>query len=379
MKIVEIPRPVQLMLVLMLVVGAVAVIEFQKPDRSGGGNATIELNDSVAITSDRVEYKEAQFRRARKISNPAGYVNVDSVSIEELVGDRVVLVDFWTYSCINCQRTFPYLNAWHEKYSGHGLTIVGVHSPEFGFEERRSNVVDAVRRYGIRYPVVLDNSFGTWRNYDNGYWPQKYLIGVDGFIRYEHIGEGGYRETERRIQELLHERNEVLGLNGSVPGGYVDPDAEHADFGRIGTPELYFGSRRNDRLANGEAGQSGVQNLTVPGDVRKNDLYLGGRWRFTGEYAEALEPGASVVLRYEAKDVNMVLNASDEVALEVRLDGGSLGEAAGRDVVQRGGESVVRVNEDRLYNIVSDMDYGTHTLEITVRDGGLEAYTFTFG
>lgn len=380
MKFVETPRPFQLLLVLLLVGGAIAVIEYQKPDRAGGGDSEIGLQESVAANgSDRLEYKESRFRRARKISNAAGYINTENVSIEGLVGDKVVLVDFWTYSCINCQRTFPYLNAWYEKYGDHGLEIVGVHSPEFGFEEKRSNVVDAVERYGIRYPVVMDNSFSTWRNYDNRYWPQKYLIGIDGFIRYEHIGEGGYRETEAKIQELLHERAEIQGINASIPSGFVDPDAETADFGEIGTPEIYFGAGRNSRLQNGVSGERGVQNLTVPDNVLKNDLYLGGEWRFASEYAENLEPGATIVLRYQAKSVNMVLNASDSVELIVRRNGSPPTDAAGRDVSSVNGEAVVVVEDERLYNIVSDDEYGTHTLEIEVQGEGLEAYTFTFG
>ena len=157
-----------------------------------GGNGTIQIDKS-------------QFRMTPELARISGYINTDPVTLEELRGN-VVLVDFWTYSCINCIRTIPYLNAWHDKYADDGLVIVGVHTPEFEFEKDYNNVKAAVEEFKIQYAVVQDNEKGTWKEYENRYWPRKYLIDNEGYIRYDHIGEGSYAETEKVIQSLLSER-----------------------------------------------------------------------------------------------------------------------------------------------------------------------------
>ncbi|MDQ3238480.1 MAG: redoxin domain-containing protein [Actinomycetota bacterium] len=165
--------------------------------------------DNPEATADRIARKEAEFSRAEEIVAPSGFINTNDFSINEARGEKVVLLDFWTYTCFNCQNTQPYINRWHEKYADDGLRIVGVHTPEFGFEREYANVEQAVREAGIRYPVVLDNSYATWDAYDQRYWPAWYLIDADGFIRYKHFGEGAYGETEAKIQELLAERNRI--------------------------------------------------------------------------------------------------------------------------------------------------------------------------
>lgn len=146
-----------------------------------------------------------------EIVAPAGFINTDGVSIKEARGEKVVLVDFWTYTCYNCQNTQPYLNAWHEEYADDGFLIIGVHTPEFGFERDPANVERAVREAGIEYPVVLDNGYATCNAYDQRYWPAMYLIDADGFVRYKHFGEGAYEETETKIRELLAEKDRTLG------------------------------------------------------------------------------------------------------------------------------------------------------------------------
>ncbi|MBA3389745.1 MAG: redoxin domain-containing protein [Rubrobacter sp.] len=165
--------------------------------------------DNPEATADRIARKEAEFSRAEEIVAPSGFINTDDVSINEARGEKVVLLDFWTYTCFNCQNTQPYINRWHQKYADDGLRIVGVHTPEFGFEREYANVEQAVREAGIRYPVVLDNSYATWDAYDQRYWPAWYLIDADGFIRYKHFGEGAYGETEAKIQELLAEKDRI--------------------------------------------------------------------------------------------------------------------------------------------------------------------------
>jgi thiol-disulfide isomerase/thioredoxin len=165
--------------------------------------------DNPEATADRIARKEAEFSRAEEIVAPSGFINADDVSINEARGEKVVLLDFWTYTCFNCQNTQPYINRWHQKYADDGLRIVGVHTPEFGFEREYANVEQAVREAGIQYPVVLDNSYATWDAYDQRYWPAWYLIDADGFIRYKHFGEGAYGETEAKIQELLAEKDRI--------------------------------------------------------------------------------------------------------------------------------------------------------------------------
>jgi thiol-disulfide isomerase/thioredoxin len=218
------PRPLLLVLTLLLVVGAIVAMELRfdaagtqenqgVPAANRTGEVRRDLQDGPSgttgarTTPERIERREAEFRRAEEIVAPTGFINADSVSINEARGEKVVLVDFWTYACYNCQNTQPYLNSWHEEYADNGLLVIGVHTPEFGFERDPANVERAVREAGIEYPVVLDNSYATWNAYDQRYWPAMYLIDADGFIRYRHIGEGAYGETEARIRELLAEKD----------------------------------------------------------------------------------------------------------------------------------------------------------------------------
>lgn len=221
------PRPLLLVLTLLLVVGAIVAIELRfdaagstgtqenegVPAENRTGEARRDPQDGPSSTAgarttpERIERKEAEFQRAEEIVAPTGFINADGVSINEARGEKVVLVDFWTYACYNCQNTQPYLNAWHEEYADAGLLVIGVHTPEFGFERDPANVERAVREAGIEYPVVLDNNYATWNAYDQRYWPTMYLIDSDGFVRYRHIGEGAYGETEAKIRELLAERD----------------------------------------------------------------------------------------------------------------------------------------------------------------------------
>lgn len=164
-------------------------------------------SDAEDAAAQRLAEKAAEYPRAEEITDPTGFINTNGVSIGDARGEKVILLDFWTYSCINCQNTQPYLNAWQERYADDGLQIIGVHKPEFGFEKNPANVAAAVREAGIQYPVVIDNNDATWDAYDQSYWPTMYLIDADGFVRYKHIGEGAYKDTEAKIQELLAEKN----------------------------------------------------------------------------------------------------------------------------------------------------------------------------
>jgi thiol-disulfide isomerase/thioredoxin len=219
------PRPFLLVLTLLLVVGAICVIELRfggrgntqadPPPTAGredgspqdAGGRTTPQKVQPAGSKELIGRKEAEFQRAQEIVAPTGFINTEGVSINEARGEKVILVDFWTYACYNCQNTQPHLNAWHKKYAEDGLLIVGVHTPEFGFEREPANVEQAVREAGIEYPVVLDNNYATWNAYDQRYWPAMYLIDADGFVRYKHVGEGAYAETEAKIRELLAEKD----------------------------------------------------------------------------------------------------------------------------------------------------------------------------
>ena len=185
---------------LLLIAGALYLLTDTKSCCAGDAD--------IPVTGHAPMMKDALYERAKEIVAPAGFINTggEPVRIADHVGKNVILVDFLTYSCINCVRVQPYLNAWHEKYADKGLMIIGIHTPEFEFEKDITNVERAMRDMEVRYPIVLDNNYSTWRAYQNSYWPRKYLIDIDGYIVYDHIGEGGYEETARKIQKLLMER-----------------------------------------------------------------------------------------------------------------------------------------------------------------------------
>jgi thiol-disulfide isomerase/thioredoxin len=174
-----------------------------------GGTTKVPRGDTIGTLS--LMTKKMKYSMYKELVNPSGFVNSDPFQLKDIVGKKVILLDVMTYSCINCQRTFPYANAWYEKYKDKGLEIVAIHTPEFAFEHKIENVRDAMTKFGIKFPVVLDNDYGTWNAYGNNYWPRKYLIDIDGFVTYDHIGEGGYDETELQIKNALKERAERLG------------------------------------------------------------------------------------------------------------------------------------------------------------------------
>ncbi len=317
---------------------------------------------------------------APELVSPDGYINTDGkpIKLADFKEKKVVLLDIWTYSCINCQRTLPYLKAWYEKYSGEGLEIIGVHTPEFAFEKVQKNVEEAVARFGIKYPVILDNEYQTWNAYGNQFWPRKYLINIDGYIVYDHAGEGNYAETERAIQKALAERASRMNVEVVIPKGESAPSGVVAiDPGKVDSPETYFGAARNEYLGNGAQGIAGSQTLTIPANIFPNTLYLGGVWNFTQEYARNTSAKAVVRFRYDAKNVYFVAAAATPVKIKVTRDGGkALGAERGADV-DVNGEATIK--EERLYKLIEGADYGVHTIEIEVEGAGLQGYTFTFG
>ena len=319
------------------------------------------------------------YEKAKEITTPDGFVNTDGkpVKIEDYLGKKVVLLDIWTYSCINCIRTLPYLNEWYKKYEDKGFVIIGLHTPEFEFEKDIENVKAAVEKFGIKFPVVLDNDYSTWQAYRNLYWPRKYLIDIDGFIRYDHIGEGGYEETEKKIQELLKERAAALGEQIDIEVPVMKADGSSVSSGQ--SPETYFGSARNELLANGERGRAGEQTFVVPKDIAPSKLYLGGTWSIDPEYAESKASGSAIVYRFKSKKVFLVMSSDIPQDVEVLVDGKLLGDEKGKDVKVVDGKSFVSVSDSTIYEIYSGSTFGEHTIEFKAGAKGLKAFAFTFG
>ena len=289
------------------------------------------------------------------------WLNSEPLTADRLRG-RVILVDFWTYSCVNWLRTLPYVQAWAARYGDRGLVTLGVHAPEFGFEHDLRNVRLAARELGVDYPVVVDNEFAIWRAFENRYWPALYLLDDDGRLRFHHFGEGAYEEIERAIQQLLGVDREPAQVNA---GGL----AEAADWDTLRSPETYVGYARAERLTDPRAGA-----------LRLNQWTLSGDWAVGHEAASLEAAPGSIAYRFHARDLNLVLapgSSAGSIGFAVRLDDAPPGDAHGLDVDESG---VGRVAEPRMYQLVRQRGAVTErTFEITFFDAGVRAYVFTFG
>jgi len=331
-------------------------------------NSNLQSNS----TSDK-----SKFKKAPDIVGIADYLNTTPEQLKEQMKGKVILYDIWTYSCINCIRTLPYITAWNEKYSDEGLLIIGIHSPEFEFEKDKKNVEFAIEKYGITYPVVMDNDWETWKAFENRYWPRKYVADHEGYIRYDHIGEGNYQETEKVIQQLLHERSLALGMQVASSKSLVDiEEFEHTSFR---TPELYFGyklAQGRNQLGSAEGfHQNSIIEYKEPESLDLHKFYLVGKWENLEDSMRLVSDSGSIKVLYHAKEVNIVtVNRAD---LEVFLDGKPVSkEFSGRDI--ESGNKII-VNEPDLYNIINSPVSGTHELEIIIGQKDFEIYTFTFG
>jgi cytochrome c biogenesis protein CcdA/thiol-disulfide isomerase/thioredoxin len=307
------------------------------------------------------------------------WLNSEPLTAEQLRG-KVVLVDFWTYSCINCIRTVPYVRAWAEKYRDQGLVVIGVHAPEFAFEKRIHNVERAIRNFGISYPVAVDNDFKIWRAFGNSYWPAHYFIDAEGRIRHHHFGEGDYEESEQVIQDLL---TEAKGGRRTA-AGFVAPDAQGAeaapDLARVRSGETYVGYQRASSFASPEMmGADEARDYTV-GRLRLNQWGLAGNWTVGAEQAVLNQAGGAISYKFRARDLHLVLGPGPNgkpVQFQVTIDGNTPGENRGADVNAEGKGTV---SETRLYQLVRQSgDVRERTFEIRFLDGGVEAYVFTFG
>lgn len=311
---------------------------------------------------------------------PAGavWLNSEPLTAEQLRG-RVVLIDFWTYSCINCIRSVPYVRAWAEKYRDSGLIVIGVHAPEFAFERDAGNVRRAAERLGVNYPVMLDNSFELWRAFDNHYWPAHYFIDAAGQIRHHHFGEGGYAQSERVIQALLREAG-----RSAIPEGIVDPNARGVGApaipAGIASPETYIGYARAENFVSPGLVRDDVHAYSTPERLTLNQWGLVGAWTIRGESAAVEESGGSIRFRFRARDLHLVLAPGADgrpIRFRVRIDGVAPGDNHGVDINANGEGAVT---EERLYQLVRVAGpVRERTFEIEFLDPGARAFAFTFG
>jgi thiol-disulfide isomerase/thioredoxin len=294
-----------------------------------------------------------RFGAAPEFARVTHWLNSSPLSMRSLRG-KVVLIDFWTYTCINCLRTLPYVTAWDRRYRDKGLTIVGVHTPEFGFEKDTANVADAIARNHIRYPVAQDNDYGTWNAWGNQFWPAKYLIDATGQVRYTHFGEGDYGTTEAAIRALLEERGDTdLGAMAGKQPGEVPGDA---------TPETYLGTARAERFS--PPPRNGVEDYPgATGQLQTDHFALGGRWTLTDESATSVSH-ATLQADVRGKSVYLVLGSRQPAHVRVEVDGRY--------------ERTVTVRGQRLYTLVSRAKAAERELKLKL-DPGISGYAFTFG
>jgi cytochrome c biogenesis protein CcdA/thiol-disulfide isomerase/thioredoxin len=307
------------------------------------------------------------------------WLNSPPLSAQALKG-KVVLVDFWTYSCINCLRTLPYVKAWAEKYRDQGLVVIGVHAPEFAFERDVGNVTKAMKDLGITYPVAIDNDYKIWRAFNNEYWPAHYFADAQRRIRYHHFGEGEYAESERVIQQLLREAGAT-----KVADGLIKADATGVqlapDMNEVQSPETYVGYQRAEHFvpATGLVPDK-VSAYSTPPQLALNDWGLDGQWNVGSERATSSAPASRIVYRFHARDLHLVLGPGADgkpVRFKVLIDGKAPGDAHGTDVAPDGSGSVT---EQRLYQLVRQNGGVTdRTFSIEFLDPGVSAYAFTFG
>ncbi|MCJ8191854.1 cytochrome c biogenesis protein DipZ [Sphingomicrobium aestuariivivum] len=310
------------------------------------------------------------------LPGPTGWINSPPLTAADLEG-KVVLIDFWTYSCINCIRAVPYVRSWHERYAGDGLVVIGVHTPEFAFERKRANVEKAVRDARITYPVALDNRWSIWRAFDNRYWPAHYLIDARGRLRYHHFGEGSYDKTEAAIRMLLAEAGKPVGAAADGPDFAAQEMQAARTAGR--TPETYVGWKRMANNANEGIDRNASARYRFPDPLAPDQWGFGGTWTVEPRRAVTRADNADIVMNFAARDLNLVLGSDDGQPRRFRLllDGKAPGKDAGVDV-DAGGYGTI--TDERLYQLVRQED-GTARRRIEIRflDAGTAAYAFTFG
>jgi cytochrome c biogenesis protein CcdA/thiol-disulfide isomerase/thioredoxin len=343
----------------------------QKPTEQ----STSSTQTEIAKNADAIPLLEPT-QKAPELTDTQAWINSEPLKLSDLKG-KVVIVDFWTYSCINCIRTLPYLNTWHKTYKDEGLVIIGVHTPEFPFEKDVNNVKKAVKEYKVEYPVVQDNNFKTWRAYNNNYWPAKYIIDKNGYLRFTHFGEGKYEETEQVIRQLLAEGKAQSDMPEEQSASV---QADKVDFQKIETRETYIGYEREESQGNKEAIIADKeQTFKEPAQVENDMFYLVGKWIVGADNAKLNQKSGKIIINYKASQANVVMNGNGKpTKAKVLLDGKLIAPGIrGADVAADG---IVTIKDAKLYNLVDTKDqYERHTLTLEFLDSGVEAFAFTFG
>jgi len=316
------------------------------------------------------------------LSGATGWLNSPPLSAEQLRG-KVVLIDFWTYSCINCLRAMPFVHEWAQRYRDHGLVVVGVHTPEFAFERDPRNVMKAVQQLKVEYPVALDNQYSIWRAFNNRYWPAHYFIDAQGNIRGHQFGEGNYAHSEQVIRRLLVEAGQTdLPPPADPAAADLQGVATQADMGNLRSPETYLGHARAEQFASpGGQRVDAAFGYALPSTLALNQWGLSGQWRVDDEAAQLQQAGGRIAFQFHARDLHLVLAPGEDgtpVRFRVLLDGKPLPAAdAGADVAADGTGTV---SEHRLYQLIRQRGtIGPHRFEIEFLDAGVQAYAFTFG
>lgn len=317
--------------------------------------------------------------RLPSFSGATLWLNSPPLAATDLRG-KVVLVEFWTYTCINWRRTLPYVRAWAEKYKDKGLVVIGVHTPEFGFERNAENVRWAIKDMNIGFPVAMDNNYAIWRAWDNQYWPALYFIDAKGNIRHHQFGEGSYDQSEKVIQQLLTEAGATGVSEGPTAVGTAGAEVA-ADWGHLGSAENYLGFERTTNFASpGGAGPNKRQVYVAPARLRLNEWALAGDWTMGAESAVLNAKTGRVVYRFHARDVNLIMGPAAKghsVGFRVLIDGKAPGEARGVDVDVQGNGLVT---EQRMYQLIRQPGVlGDREFVIEFPEPGVEVFDFTFG
>ncbi|TPG96497.1 cytochrome c biogenesis protein DipZ [Pseudomonas caspiana] len=351
----------------------------KSPNVSGAMMAQVPSSGNAMKAADKAPGTLPIEGNLPPLDGAVQWLNSPPLTAQALKG-KVVLVDFWTYSCINCLRSLPYVKAWAEKYRDQGLVVIGVHAPEFAFERDVGNVTKAMKDLGINYPVAIDNDFKVWRAFNNQYWPAHYFADAQGRIRYHHFGEGEYAESERVIQQLLRE----VGA-AKVADGLINASAEGVqlapDMNEVQSPETYVGYQRAEHFVpETSLVPDKVSAYGAPSQLALNDWSLDGQWSVGPERATSSAPASRIVYRFHARDLHLVLGPGADgkpVRFKVLVDGKVPGDAHGTDVAPDGSGSVT---EQRLYQLVRQSGGVTdRTFSIEFLDPGVSAYAFTFG
>ena len=356
-----------------------------------GSDFELRSNSEDARTGDEII--------APELTGIAGWINTDPFTLESLRG-KVVLIDVWTYTCVNCIRTLPYVRDWHSKYAESGLVIIGLHSPEFEFEKQESNVIAAALNYDLTYPIVLDNEMDTWRALNNQFWPAKYLIDGDGYIRYTHFGEGDYLETELKIRELLEENG--ISVSSIEPNlvfeRSIDPLARTStDIMKRQTRELYAGLDRN-YVTLQQGGAPYVRHIEYfsepnididyqsPGEYLNHHIYVQGLWRNLSESLKHARDTENyedyLAINFFARTVNVVMGFDNEsYEVRVTMDGSPISKShAGADIwYDKEGNSFVTVDDADMYRLIKLPEFGGHELKISSNSSEFAVFAYTFG